>query len=688
MKERKEKIAIKKYIVLKPSLSSYLTIFASILLIFNTIVSIYIIDCFKEQRYCIKEMDERVSELESSGLHAIEEEIIKKYYTEIDNKADEAINRILTILGILSTFITLFGFLLTFKAPKDIEKRLDELNELIKKADQAAAEATYQAQIVEALNVDYDGELTNSKRLKKLTEIIKKNPEKPSAYMNRGFLYDEMSKKASRRLAGEFINKAIVDYEMAKSLGADLSSYYNDMGVAYNRLKEYRKAIKFYSKAIEEDPDDAAAYSNRGSCYDDLHEYEKALADYEKALALDSEGDGILQNRSCTYRNLAQKTKETSEKIAFYKRAIQDLEDARNINPENEDCKAFLAKLQMELRDVYIALVGNEKNTKMKDEYQCEAVDNDERANELLEQMASEQNAAVEFHDLIRNVVGQVDATSLNKFIKDERGKHAFVAIADNGQKILFEKILAFQDAKTGKRYLVFTDNTKDADGQIKIYASIEERNDETQIWSLKPIETLEERRKVQQILTEIESDIKAGMDIELLKKYEENSIRKKISDKIFEEGYEQYIQGNFEAAEQRFLETYSMNKDYIGVRNNLAYMKRRGEGRKINISIDELLPENCEDGFSRINRAMCYIDGYEHEVNWNEALKIVCTGKKDYSDEKIWWQDERIVGKKESNIVLLLLLFNDLAQGKKVDIEEIEQRKKQARQDGYNFFA
>lgn len=77
MKERKEKIAIKKYIVLKPSLSSYLTIFAAILLIFNTIVSIYIIDCFKEQRYCIKEMDERVSELESTGLHAIEEEIIK-----------------------------------------------------------------------------------------------------------------------------------------------------------------------------------------------------------------------------------------------------------------------------------------------------------------------------------------------------------------------------------------------------------------------------------------------------------------------------------------------------------------------------------------------------------------------------------------------------------------------------------
>ena len=75
------------------------------------------------------------------------------------------------------------------------------------------------------------------------------------------------------------------------------------------------------------------------------------------------------------------------------------------------------------------------------------------------------------------------------------------------------------------------------------------------------------------------------GMNTELLKKYEENSIRETISDKIFEEGYTQYIQGNFEAAEQRFLETYSMNKDYIGVRNNLAYMKRRGEGRKINIS-------------------------------------------------------------------------------------------------------
>ena len=63
-------------------------------------------------------------------------------------------------------------------------------------------------------------------------------------------------------------------------------SAYNNRGIAYYKLKEYKKAIKEFSKAIKLNPEFAAAYLNRGSAYDKLKQTGSARLDFKKAISI------------------------------------------------------------------------------------------------------------------------------------------------------------------------------------------------------------------------------------------------------------------------------------------------------------------------------------------------------------------------------------------------------------------
>ncbi len=62
--------------------------------------------------------------------------------------------------------------------------------------------------------------------------------------------------------------------------------------------------------------------------------------------------------------------------------------------------------------------------------------------------------------------------------------------IDENGNEIEYEILLAFKWMKTNKNYIVYTDNTKDEEGNINVFAAIYYPNDSTR---LNPIETDEE---------------------------------------------------------------------------------------------------------------------------------------------------------------------------------------------------
>lgn len=76
------------------------------------------------------------------------------------------------------------------------------------------------------------------------------------------------------------------------SIKANPNDYkaYNEIGIAYYDLKDYKKAIRYYTKALQLNPNDGETYFNRGKCYEALGDTVKAQADFTKAKKLGYKG--------------------------------------------------------------------------------------------------------------------------------------------------------------------------------------------------------------------------------------------------------------------------------------------------------------------------------------------------------------------------------------------------------------
>ena len=206
-----------------------------------------------------------LSELNSYNPSINDEDQYYRQYVEISEKADAEMSRLVTAVGILATAYTIFGSLIVFKAPNEIDKRIRKLEELVSQVEESADEAKYQAEIIDAVVNSYNGKMTNYDKLRRISAVIERYPLKADAYFQRAFIYDDMKK----------YDEAIRDYKMGhKYEGVGDASYYSDMGVTYNKKGELSKAISFYSKAIKLTPDDPDIYANRGSCYDDQGKYD------------------------------------------------------------------------------------------------------------------------------------------------------------------------------------------------------------------------------------------------------------------------------------------------------------------------------------------------------------------------------------------------------------------------------
>lgn len=85
--------------------------------------------------------------------------------------------------------------------------------------------------------------------------------------------------------------------------------------------------------------------------------------------------------------------------------------------------------------------------------------------------------------------------------------KNQFTVINDEGKEIVCDVLFTFDSDETGKSYIVYTDNTKDETGNIKVYASIFDPEDENT--ELLPIETDKEWKVIEAILSSIQEEVK-----------------------------------------------------------------------------------------------------------------------------------------------------------------------------------
>ena len=83
--------------------------------------------------------------------------------------------------------------------------------------------------------------------------------------------------------------------------------------------------------------------------------------------------------------------------------------------------------------------------------------------------------------------------------------KMTFKAVNNEGKEVECEVLFTFESDETKKNYMVYTDNTKDSEGNIKVYASI--YDPEKTESELQPIESESEWKIIETILEEIQRE-------------------------------------------------------------------------------------------------------------------------------------------------------------------------------------
>ena len=85
--------------------------------------------------------------------------------------------------------------------------------------------------------------------------------------------------------------------------------------------------------------------------------------------------------------------------------------------------------------------------------------------------------------------------------------KNSFTMIDENGNEIVYDVLFTFESEETHKNYIVYTDNTKDAEGNVEVYASIYDPNDPHS--KLEAIETDKEWMVIETILETLQEEVR-----------------------------------------------------------------------------------------------------------------------------------------------------------------------------------
>ena len=115
-----------------------------------------------------------------------------------------------------------------------------------------------------------------------------------------------------------FLQKAITAFEKAITIDPNYSEAHADVGLAYFRMNDFKKAERNYLKATQLNPSNATAFSNLGSLYFNTQRYQEAKSSYERALRINPNHIDALANYASTLGTLG----DYKGAIRFFKKAI------------------------------------------------------------------------------------------------------------------------------------------------------------------------------------------------------------------------------------------------------------------------------------------------------------------------------------------------------------------------------
>ena len=85
--------------------------------------------------------------------------------------------------------------------------------------------------------------------------------------------------------------------------------------------------------------------------------------------------------------------------------------------------------------------------------------------------------------------------------------RSTFTVVDDKGNDVVCDVLFTFDSDETNKSYIVYTDNTKDENGNIQVFASIFDPNDPNT--KLEEITTDKEWKIIESILSSLQEQIK-----------------------------------------------------------------------------------------------------------------------------------------------------------------------------------
>lgn len=324
---------------------SWKLIFVTVVCVVSMLVSVWSLILVNRQQNSLKSMESFVEQCLTAANENDEEFLKSNSYIEfcetIQNNADNSFNQLITIVGIFASIITLLGVLITFKAPKDIEKEIENLRQLSDKNQKLVEEQEYLLQVFDAVK-----EETIYHRIRELTKVINEHPDKWQAYLYRGAEYDDKNQ----------FDDAIKDYKQAKQFGCSDETYFNNMAISIsNRYKithnpmDNELSLKYISKAIDLNSEDPIYYLNRGAIYHKQKKFELAELDFDTAISIDPENYEAYSNKASLYLDISKEL--NNENSAKYKeKAIEAIKKALDLNSEDKyNLKRLLSLLREKL---------------------------------------------------------------------------------------------------------------------------------------------------------------------------------------------------------------------------------------------------------------------------------------------------------------------------------------------------
>jgi len=136
-----------------------------------------------------------------------------------------------------------------------------------------------------------------------------------------------------------FWDDAIEQYRDAIRVDSNFGLAYSNLGFALNRTGQFSEAIEVLTKAAELTSEDVHLYKIfdlRGFSQLSLKNYEEAISDFTEALSFNSRDPRVYVHRA-----------QARAELGDYTKALQDVEKALKLDPDNHNA----IRLRRKLRD-------------------------------------------------------------------------------------------------------------------------------------------------------------------------------------------------------------------------------------------------------------------------------------------------------------------------------------------------